>query len=215
MATLSSSARLKLKCKNPLCGKKFDQDPAALIRLGRAAEYCCDPCLVEGAPELVCDACGDSTDPDRPGLYDRLLDGMRLPVCQNCQYIAFRSCWRKRCFPSETLAAAWAEVFWTAGRIRGTRQIPCRQNPYLCLICDRYHTTSGRGRLDDGPYKERLLMISAVFIDIGFGVDDLRGWTIYPDGSRGLPNADDFQDHTGVQAAQRVLAQARMEAERC
>lgn len=211
MATLSSSARLVLKCEFKLCGKQFEQEPGALLRLGRAARFCTDPCLVEGAPELVCEACGDGTDPDRPGLYDQLLDGMRLPICQNCQYIAFRACWRKRCFPSEQLAAAWAEVYWAAGKIRGSGGLHRRLRPYECLLCARYHTTSGGGISDE--HEQQLRMIAAVFDGIGFYVDDLRGWTINPDGSHSIAGSDSIEGHGDVHAARRVLQRARLAAE--
>lgn len=212
MATLRAAARLTLTCRNEPCGKKFEQDPAALIKLGRAAHFCADACLIEGAPDLVCASCADVTDPDRPGIYDRLLDGLRLPICQNCQYIAFRSCWRKRCFPSEDVAEAWVEVYWVAGRLRGAGQLTSRLHPYPCLLCERWHTTGNRGRLSN-EYRERLLNIAAVFDDLGFRVDELRGWTIHPDGSRGIAGADDLDRHYGVLAAQRVLQQARLDGE--
>lgn len=206
MTLLVNAVRVISKCKNPACRKTFELD-VSQVRRGVKADYCTDACLIEHAPEYVCQVCGDATDPYQPGPFERMLGGMKLPMCRGCQYVSFRSCWRKRHFPDGYTALQWIQVYEAAfhNSPRRLRKL----TPYRCPLCERWHNSSWDPfKVADQEYKDRILAIAAVFEEIGFDIDDARGWTNNPDGTHEVVQ-DDFALDDGVLAAARALNEAR------
>lgn len=187
MSSMRIAARFTTKCP---CGTRFEQDPAVIFQ-GKKDLYCCEACIVEYAPEYVCQACGDANDPEKAAYG--------LPVCAACQRLAWWSCWRKRIFQSSFEAGRWARIF----EATGTRPL----TPYRCPLCTRWHASSWSVyEVAGAEFKARIDTIAAVFRRAKFDIDQARGYTNNPDGTHEIDEG--YDANADLAEAERILKRA-------
>lgn len=100
-----------------------------------------------------CEACGE---PATAGLNY----GLRL--CRICHSIAYRSCWRKRRWPTDPGAFVTADGWPMEG--------------YACDLCPHWHTTTRKDVPVNPEYAERKQRLGQHLASIGFDVEAVRGW---------------------------------------